>query len=427
MNKLPLETWLELLEKRHPVKIDLGLERVASVATRLDALKPAPLTITVAGTNGKGSCVAMLEYLLIQSGYHVGCFTSPHLLAFNERIRIQGVAAEDEALCLAFAAIEQVRGDTSLTYFEFNALAALLLMQQSGVDVAVLEVGLGGRLDAVNIVDPDVAVITSIDLDHTEWLGTDRGRIALEKAGIARPGRPLVCAEPDPPVMLQDYLQQSSVPCLYLERDFRLIRSADPALLDLVCRRRDGSPAAFANLGWPKIPIYSALAAVQALLAAGISPNPATVQDAFAKVQLAGRYQKLTYLDRQVIVDVAHNPAAARYLTSRLKQEAAGRCHVVAAMMKDKDVAGFIEPLQSVADGWYLGNLPAQDRALPADQLSAMVYNAGGKAFTFSDIGAALRGAVASSSPNDLIVVCGSFITAGQALALISPDFFQNE
>jgi len=427
MKHPPLDVWLELLENRHPVKIDLGLERVATVAARLGLLAPAPLVITVAGTNGKGSCVAVLEYLLRRCGYRVGSFTSPHLLAFNERIRIQGQPVSDAPICRAFGDIEAARGATGLTYFEFNTLAALQIMRDEYVDVAVLEVGLGGRLDAVNIVDADVAVITSIDLDHTEWLGTGRSQIALEKAGIARPGRPLICADPEPPEALVRHLAARQVAPLFIGPDFASTQIGDGGPLSLRCRQADGSEIIYAPLALPRVPVGSAVAAVQALQAAGIVPEHLAVQAAFAEVQLPGRYQTKIFRDRRVILDVAHNPAASSYLAAKLAKEKCRQVLLVAAIMKDKDIAGFIEPLQQIAERWFLASLSSSARACSADQLASMVYNAGGRASTHDSVEAALAAAAASAGADDLIVVCGSFITVGAALALISADPVVNE
>lgn len=421
MKSLTLDQWLELLEKRHPVKIDLRLERVANVAARLECLRPAPLVITVAGTNGKGSCVAMLERLLLESGRRVGCFTSPHLLAFNERIRIQGVAADDKAICRAFSLIEAARGEISLTYFEFNTLAALILMLEAEVYVAVLEVGLGGRLDAVNIVDADVAVITSIDIDHTHWLGSERSQIALEKAGIARPARPLVCAEPEPPTVLVEHLASQGVPTLYLGEDFAVIPGLTGAQVTLRLQDAGGAQLYYREVPRPLIPLYSAVAAVQALLAVGIVPAAAGITNAFAELRLAGRFQWIRRGEKLVIIDVAHNPAAARYLHARLRELDARRILVVAAMMADKDVAGFVAALHPLAHRWYLGSLPGNSRAMDADRLAMMVYNAGGQAGTFATVVDALKAALAEARATDVIVVCGSFITAAAALAFMSP------
>ena len=217
-----LEQWLQWQETLHPVSIDLGLERVARVADRLQCRSPACIVVSVAGTNGKGSSVAMLEAILLRTGYRVGCYTSPHLFRYNERLRLQGEEIADAALCEAFARVDQARGADTLTYFEFGTLAALDIMARETLDIAVLEVGLGGRLDAVNVVDADVALITSIGIDHSEWLGMDRESIAREKAGIMRASRPVICGDTDPPDSLLAGARRLGAPCRVRGADFRI-------------------------------------------------------------------------------------------------------------------------------------------------------------------------------------------------------------
>ena len=263
-----LDEWLVLLEQRHPSLIDLGLERVAEVAARLELTTPKSKVITVAGTNGKGSCVAIIEALLTTVGIRVGTFTSPHLLAYNERIRIDAENSNDADICRAFVAIEQARGDISLTYFEFSALAALWLFAETELDIIVLEVGLGGRLDAVNIIDPDVAVITSIDLDHQQWLGESRSAIGLEKAGVARSGVPLICADADPPDELLAALDSLGADLILLGQE-GFTRHVKQHLLTLVATGCDGQVSTFTDLPIPQVPLTSAVCAVQALLALG--------------------------------------------------------------------------------------------------------------------------------------------------------------
>ncbi len=431
-NPQRLADWLALLERRHPVAIELGLDRIARVAARLGLRRrPAAKVITVAGTNGKGSCVAVLEALLQAGGRRVGCYTSPHLLAYNERIRIAGQAVTDAALCEAFARIEAARGDIRLTYFETGTLAALLLMEAAVLEVAVLEVGMGGRLDAVNVIDPDVAVITAIDLDHQAWLGPDRDSIGVEKAGIARPGVPVVCGDPDPPAAMCRSLEALGAPMLLLgSADFRLTPGA--AGVDLSCRTSEGARLCYGELPEPRLPAAAAACAVQALVTLDLAPEPQQVAAAFRQTQLAGRFQRLRYRDRELILDVAHNPAAAALLAARLSAEPATRIHAVAGALADKDLQGLVAPLMATVDHWYCSDLPAVPRAAPAARLAEVLYTVdrgnrvagadGGNrvAGHFADPTAALAAAVRASRPGERILVFGSFHTVASVLALVA-------
>lgn len=421
-NPQRLADWLALLERRHPVAIELGLDRIARVAARLALGRPADKVITVAGTNGKGSCVAVLEALLQAGGRRVGCYTSPHLLVYNERISIDGRAVADAALCDAFARIEAARGDVRLTYFETGTLAALLLMEAADLEVAVLEVGMGGRLDAVNIIDPDVAVITAIDLDHQAWLGPDRDSIGVEKAGIARPGVPAVCGDPDPPPAMLRFLATLGAPSLLLgSADFRLLPGA--AGVDLTCRTREGARLYYGGMPEPRLPPASAACAVQALVALDLAPEPQQVAAVFRQTGLAGRFQRLRHRHRELILDVAHNPAAAALLARRLEAEPNARVHAVAGALADKDLHGMVAPLLSIVDQWYCCDLPAAPRAAPAARLLEVLYNAGGGdrvAGRFADPTAALAAAVGASRPGERILVFGSFHTVASVLALVA-------
>lgn len=431
-----LSDWLALLEQRHPSLIDLGLERVAEVATRLGLNTPKAKVITVAGTNGKGSCVAIIEALLTTVGIRVGTFTSPHLLAYNERIRIDAENSSDADICRAFVAIEQARGDISLTYFEFSALAALWLFAETELDIIVLEVGLGGRLDAVNIIDPDVAVITSIDLDHQQWLGDNRSVIALEKAGIARSGVPLICADPNPPDELLVALDTLGADLILLGQE-GFTRHVKQHFLTLVATGRDGQVSTFTHLPIPQVPLTSAVCAVQALLALGQGAvgvsmpdilSAGVVKQVFAETRIAGRFQRSCFRERQLILDVAHNPAAATLLAKRLAALGASRVHCVFGVLADKDITGIITPLLPLVSRWHVCELPDVPRAAAAGEVAALVYN---YAQSVEDAGLALSdsmircydnpeqalgGAVETSVPGDMIVVFGSFYTVAAVL-----------
>ena len=412
---------MALLEKRHPTEIELGLDRVARVGKRLGVLQPAPRIISVAGTNGKGSCVAALERLYILAGSRVGAFTSPHLLRFNERIRIDGLPLSDNQICSAFEIIEAQLGDVSLTYFEFTTLAALLLFRDAGLDIVVLEVGLGGRLDAVNIVDADVSVVTSIDLDHQAWLGNDRASIALEKAGIARAGRAVVCGDPDPPISFRQYLDAlgSVTHSLGGER-FRLFGSDSG--LTLVCSNREGKWHHYLNLPQPLLPELSVACAVQAMILAGDVPTADMVQEVFAQCRLPGRFQLHESRGRRVLLDVAHNPAAARRLAGNLHKvlHRDGRVYAVFGVMGDKDIKGIIEPLLPVMDDWVACDLRDCPRAAKAANLAEELTGLGARASARGGVEDALLSIFSRMRDNDLVLVFGSFYTVAEALDVLS-------
>ena len=416
-----LNEWLALLEKRHPTAIELGLERVARVARRLGVLQPAPRIISIAGTNGKGSCVAILEQLCILAGRGIGTYTSPHLLRFNERIRINGLPLDDRQLCSAFDIVEAQLGDVSLTYFEFTTLAALLLFRDADLDIVVLEVGLGGRLDAVNIVDADVSVVTSIDLDHQAWLGNDRASIGLEKAGIARAGRALVCGDPEPPTVFRDYLDAlGSVTYMLGSGGFRLVGS-DPETM-LICSDREGKLHRYPNLPRPRLPEISAACAVQAMILAGDVPSVDGVRQVFARCQLPGRFQLHEFRGRRVLLDVAHNPAAARRLAENLPRVLGreGRVCALFGVMGDKDIRGIIEPLLPVVHDWAACELRDCPRAATAGSLVAELVRLGARASACDAVEDALLSIFGRMRDNDLILVFGSFYTVAEALDALS-------
>lgn len=425
-----LADWLALLESRHPVAIELGLDRIAQVAGRLPLARPGARVISVAGTNGKGSCVALIEALALRGGLRVGTYTSPHLLAYNERVRIGGRAVTDAALCDAFARVEAARGDVRLTYFETGTLAALLLLSAAALDLAVLEVGLGGRLDAVNIVDPDVAVITSIDLDHQAWLGPDRDRIGVEKAGIARPGVTTICGDPDPPAALTAALAARGSPQLTLGGDgFGLSFAAGG--LTLHCSDLAGLPGGrrYPCLPEPWLPAPSAACAVQALVTLGLPPAPEQVAAAFAETRLAGRFQQLVHRERRVLLDVAHNPAAAGLLARRLAARGwpRHRGQVVFGALADKDIPGLMAPLAPLVGRWHCTDLPGVARAAPAARLVEVLYNLAGAAAPqraaverHADPLGAFSSALETSRPGDWILVFGSFHTVAPVLERVT-------
>ena len=350
-----LEGWLEYIEQRHPKSIELGLERVREVAARMRLGKPAKQVITVGGTNGKGSTVAFIEAIARAAGLKVGAYTSPHLLRYNERVRIDGREAGDAELVAAFESVETARAGTLLTYFEFGTLAALWLFQRSGLDLAVLEVGLGGRLDAVNLVDPDVSVITTVDIDHVDWLGNDRESIGFEKAGIARAWKPLVLGEIDSPSSVLRHAYAIGANAIRLGSDF-FHEPVDAARW----RWRDAGFEIELPVPMLAAPVQRANAAtaIAALRALDIELPDTALAEGVAKAMLPGRLQRFDVAGTPVIVDVGHNPQAARELAAWLQAEpAGGRNLAVFAALADKDVEGIVDALKDVVSSWFLAGL----------------------------------------------------------------------
>ncbi|MGN6514033.1 MAG: bifunctional tetrahydrofolate synthase/dihydrofolate synthase [Lysobacteraceae bacterium] len=418
-----LDDWLAYIERQHPQAIALGLERVRAVAARLGLTRPAPRVITVGGTNGKGSTVAFVEAIARAAGWKVGAYTSPHLLRYNERVRIDGAEVGDATLAGAFEAVEAARGDTPLTYFEYGTLAALWLFQRSALDLALLEVGLGGRLDAVNLVDADVAVITTIDLDHQDWLGEDREAIGAEKAGIARPWKPLVLGEDAPPASVLDraYLIGASAIRAGCDFFFEPLPAEDDEDRPAGWRWREVGCAL--ELPMPRLAapaqLRNAATAIAALRAldAGL-PDEAFAQGVAAAF-LPGRLQRFVRDGVDLLVDVGHNPQAARELAAWLGgQPASGRTLAVFAALGDKDAAGVVAALDGVIDAWFLAGLEdAGPRGLAVDAFAARLQGtAAASGVRQAGVARALEAARAQARPGDRILVFGSFHTAAAAL-----------
>jgi len=420
-----LADWLAHCERLHPVTIDLTLDRVATVRERLGLHFEIPV-FTVAGTNGKGSTCAMLEAILLQAGYRVGIYTSPHLVHFEERLRLNGEVVAAERLLPHFEAVEAVRGDVALTYFEFTTLAILRCLAAEPLDAVVLEVGLGGRLDAVNAIDTDCAVITSIALDHMDYLGGDREAIGREKAGIMRAGRPVVIGDPQPPASLLAHARDLGADVWQAGVDFRHEGDRQQWSWSGRGRRRNA-------LGYPALRGANQLLNASGVLAALEAlrdrlPVPAqAVRNGLAMVQLPGRFQ-VQPGQPTLVLDVAHNPQAAAVLAVNLDQMGFyPRTHVVLGAMADKDLAGVIAPLLPLVDSWQLCDLPTA-RAASADRLAALVNaqrqaaRAAGQAVpdaavsTHASPSVALQHALGQSDPADRIVVFGSFFTVGGVL-----------
>jgi dihydrofolate synthase/folylpolyglutamate synthase len=422
MSNLPttLPAWLALLESRHAeTVINMGLDRVLAVKERLQLSFSCPV-IMVAGTNGKGSTCAMLESILMRAGYKVGLYIKPHFLDFNERARINGDMASDETLVQAFNAVEAARGDTSLTYFEFTTLAIMMLLSQSGMDVVILEVGLGGRLDAVNIIDADVSIVTSVDIDHTDYLGDTREKIGYEKAGIFRAGKTAICSDPVPPQALIDHAEAIGADLWLMGRDFNY--SGDKQQWSYGGRNQRRNSLAYPSLRGAN-QILNACAALAALeaLKLELPVGAQEVRTGQVTVELPGRFQVLPGRPT-IILDVAHNPHAAAALNQNLGNMGFHRyTYAVFGSMHDKDIDGVIAAMSEHVDHWCLATLPSP-RSASASELAAKVQLVQPERDertinVFDDPAAAYANAISRAGEDDRIVVFGSFLTVAGVMA----------
>jgi dihydrofolate synthase/folylpolyglutamate synthase len=414
--KRSLDDWLDYQQKIHPRDIELGLDRVRSVWLHMGAPPIAKAVITVGGTNGKGSTVAFLEAMLLASGRRVGTFTSPHLLRYNERIRVFGRDVDDESLIDAFERIEHARGDVALTYFEFGTLAALWIFAQSELDVAVLEVGLGGRLDAVNIIDADAAIVTTVDLDHQDWLGNDVDTIGREKAGIFRKDRPGIIGTVEPPRGLLDAAQgigarliRAGIDFEVLVSDLRWLWMSRGIKLELPLPAL-AAPVQMSNAA-------SAIAALHAL-SHRIAWKPDAIAHGVQNASLAARLQRFTKEGAaDLIVDVGHNPQAARVLAHWLRSNPSPRVVAVFGALSDKDIAGIVAPFAGLIDRWMIGGLDAESpRGLTSDALLARA-SALASAAEYPTIAQALDAASAFVREGETILAFGSFFVAAAAVS----------
>ena len=416
-NKIPnamsdLETWLCYLEQLHPSSIELGLERVKSVAERLDLLQPAPYIFTVAGTNGKGTTCRTLEMILLAADKHVGVYSSPHLLRFTERVRINNQESTPSDTVKAFAAIEKARGDVSLTYFEYATLAALYQFKQAQLDIVILEVGLGGRLDATNIVDADIAIITSIGIDHVEYLGNTRESIGQEKAGIFKPKSIAVVGEPEIPSSILDVAHAINCPIFAVNKDWSYQQ------IDKLSWQFNSSIKQYKNLPIPHVPLANAATAIAALSYSPFSITQKQINTALEQTSLIGRFQIIQSLPT-VIVDVAHNPHAASYLVKQIEllkqqQSKVGKVRFVIGMLKDKDIKSTLSIFN--ADQWYCASLYGE-RGCNADILKQFLQEENvANIATFDSVYEAYQKAMQEAKEDDIIVICGSFHTVSAVL-----------
>lgn len=422
--KTPLHTlsdWLAHCEQLHPKNIDLGLERVRRVAERMQIRFGCPV-ITVAGTNGKGSTCAMLESILLQAGYRTGVYTSPHLVQFEERLRLNGEPVEATRLVAAFETVEQARDpdgvSTSLTYFEFSTLAILDVMARAALDVVILEVGLGGRLDAVNIIEPDCSIITSVDLDHMEFLGPDRETIGREKAGIMRTGRPVVVSDPMPPQSVLDYATEIDADLWRLGVDFNV--SGDKQQWGWTGRgRRYGGLAYPALRGANQLLNAAGVLAALTALRQRLPVTAQAVRNGFAFVELPGRFQIIAG-QPTLVLDVAHNPHAVAALAANLDAMGYFPCtHAVFGAMADKNLLAMLTRVNPLIDKWYFTDLPTARAASATglvSQWQAQNKRKDATASIYRDPQQALQAATMAADPADRIVVFGSFYTVGGIL-----------
>lgn len=418
MTDRSLADWLAYLEQLHPSAIDMGLDRVRAVSAQLGLTRPAPLVVTVTGTNGKGSTCAFIASLLSSRGLKVGSYSSPHLLRYNERVQVNGSQASDRDLCEAFAAVEAARGEVSLTYFEMGTLAAFWLFERAGLDAAVLEVGLGGRLDAVNIVDADMAVITNIGLDHADWLGDSRESVAYEKAGIMRAGKPAVCGDLDVPAPLLDQAESLGVPLLLRGRDFDL--AVDPRAWHWRGVGPTNEPLELRGLPLLSLPMENAALALQAYASLGLPWDPSDLSAALERTHVTGRLdsRQISWRGRKVslLLDVGHNPHAASYLAQRIEQRPiSGRRLAVFGLLADKDLDGVLDALRTCIADWAVAPLPTP-RTQTATQLSAALLERGARVGEYASIEQALDAQCAKAEPDDEVLVFGSFYCVAAAL-----------
>jgi dihydrofolate synthase/folylpolyglutamate synthase len=408
-----LEGWLEHIGALHPAVMELGLSRVQAVLAAMHMPARCPV-IVVGGTNGKGSTCAMLEAILLAAGYRVGTCMSPHLVRYNERVRINGREAGDEALCAGFAAVEHVRGDVPLTYFEFATLATWATFQAEPLDAIVLEIGLGGRLDAVNAFEPDVSIVTSVALDHVDVLGDTREKIGWEKAHVYRAGRPALCGDPEPPASLVEHARSIGADLWLAGRDFGHDGDAQQW-------RYRGRRTVRGGLAYPALRGTNQLLNASVVLAAfealgdRLPVTAAAVREGFAAVTLPGRFQVLPGRP-VVILDVAHNPHAAAVLAANLaSMERSGRTIAVFGMLRDKDMAGVIQHLHPAIDIWHVASLPGP-RGAEAASLERLLVERGAEVHVHATVEAAWAAARESANEADRIVATGSFLTVGAVL-----------
>ncbi len=418
MTARSLSDWLSYLEQLHPSAIDMGLDRSRQVASQIGLRRPAPRVITVTGTNGKGSTCAFIAALLQAHGLRVGVYSSPHLVRYNERVQVRGVEATDEQLCKAFEVIEKARGEISLTYFEMGTLAAFWLFEQAALDAVVLEVGLGGRLDAVNLIDADLALVTSVGVDHADWLGDTRESVAIEKAGIFREGRPALCGDIDPPQPLLDQARALNCPLSLRGADFDLIiGSNDWSWFGTDCA---GARVELRDLPLLDLPMQNAALALQAYLQLDLPWREASVRQALLDTRVTGRLDRRTFewhgKPLHILLDVGHNPHAAAFLAQRLHQRpVSGQRLAVFGLLNDKDLEGVLNELRDCFSHWAVAPLPTP-RSRSEKEIAQGLQNLGAAVTSYPSVALALEAQCAQATSDDEIVLFGSFYCVAEAL-----------
>ncbi|MDP1601705.1 MAG: bifunctional tetrahydrofolate synthase/dihydrofolate synthase [Legionella sp.] len=411
--RLSLEDWLFTLENRYQQEIQLGLTRVKQVAERLNLLQPTATVVTVGGTNGKGSTVALLEAIYRRAGYSVGVYTSPHLVSFNERIKINQQHISDEQLVMAFEAVEEARGLIHLTYFEMATLAALWHFKKHQLDLIILEVGLGGRLDATNIINPDLAIITTVDKDHEEYLGNTIEDIGYEKAGILRANKPFIYADQNPPKRVLEEASRLGVVCYRQGEEYTLELAGD--LVHFSFGKQ--------SIALPATSFHrnSLGAAIMASFCLGDELPLSDIQriEGINHTFLTGRLQVVD-LPRRTLLDVAHNPQAAQYLAAFLTANYPNtKIHAVFSAFADKDINGLITPLAAIVDCWYPALLQGKRAASATQLITALKRREINQTLCYNDAILAYKAACEEASPDDLIVVYGSFFMVGPVLSTL--------
>ena len=412
MKKKNLSQWLEYLESIHPSEIEMGLGRVNSVAQAMQLIRPAGKVILVAGTNGKGSTVTYCRSILLQAGFSVGSYMSPHLHIYNERVMINGVMASDEDLIESFEVIDQARGDVTLTYFEVGTLSALYLFKKFHVDFAVIEVGLGGRLDATNVVDPDVSVVTSIGLDHQDWLGDDIDKIAFEKAGVYRKDKAAVCGQLNVSKGLVDYAKNIGANLLLRGNDFSL--DISDSTWNWRGKSIDQTEICFNNMPLPNLPLENAATALQALVQIYPDLKQDQVEQGLKQAMLPGRMQVIETPFNGVL-DVGHNPQAAKLVAQRCADASVkGRRYGLLAMLDDKDANGVVSELKDVVDEWCLAGISGY-RGQSSDQLAKKLEGLMFTSKQYGTIESALDDLAVTMTADDEVLIMGSFMTVAAA------------
>ena len=418
MTQRTLGEWLAYLEQLHPAAIDMGLDRAREVTNRMGLQKPAPRVVTVTGTNGKGSTCAFVASLLQAQGLKVGVYSSPHLLRYNERVQIDGSEVSDELLCEAFAALDAGRGETSLTYFEMGTLAAFWLFERAQLDAVVLEVGLGGRLDAVNLVDADLALVTSIGVDHVEYLGNTRESVAFEKAGIFRAGKPALCGDLNPPHTLLERAAELGCPLFLRGRDFDLQTAG--SVWHWRGQDANGQAIELRDIPLLDLPMENAALAVQAYALSGLPWQPERIVAALAATRITGRLDRRQFNWKgktlNVLLDVGHNPHAAEYLARRLAQRPiTGKRLAVFGLLADKDLDGVVSPLVCAIEQWAVAPLDTP-RTRSQAELEVVLQGLGASVAAYGSVAAALEAQSEQATAEDEILLFGSFYCVAEAL-----------